>query len=305
MINTSEVLNKVGELIANDAALCSICTSTFGRGCQVAVSGYAQKLMGEEDAPFVMVFPDEDEMDADAKEVTNFIAKVVVGFCPVKDVPSAKAMLDALAGISENASAALELGEDFIQRYVPAKDVEDAEHHLELARASNETCASVYDRVIDAAKSGELDAVITQAREYITLVFPAGGLHSSIAAVVSLARGVPEDDHFAGCVGSMLRYRTAAESEIADMETKWADFNENPYIADTRSVRSETSNGLIVFGSLNILDNFRNCINRILNDNDFGLPVTKVTMKNNSSSHYPLEWAEITITFNKPETLSL
>ena len=305
MINTSEVLEKLGEKIAASSTLANICRSTFGRGCQVAVSGYSQKLLGDSDAPFVMVFPDEDDMNLDAKEVTRFIAKVVIGFCPVKDIPSSKALLDSLQGVDVNANTAIELGESFIDQYVGDESREEALQLLEYAKEEIKACAAAYNMVQSSAKSGDLDGVIEQSVNYLESVFKDGGLYKDLSAILVLAKNVPEDDHFFGCVHWMPEYKDMSENEIELIRAKWEDFNENPFIADVRSERSDSSNGLTVFGSINIIDSFRNCLNQILDDNDFGIPVSKVTMKNNSSSHYPLEWSEVTIEFSRPETLSL
>ena len=309
MINTSDILNKIGARIAADDTLANICASTFGRGCQVAVSGYAQKLMGEDDAPFVMVFPDEDEMDVNEKEVKNFIAKVVIGFCPVKDIPNAETLVKIASFIGGNLASAIDAASAFIDEYAEGQEkYERANELLEHVKTAKvDRIDGLLDSINDLYKSGDLEAVIVKVEEMRIAIFDSTDVIQALAAIHNLLRPdaqISDDTTFGAALVAMNEAQTSLVAEEGSIRAKWDDFNENPFIADTRSVRNERSNGLIVFGSLNILDSFRNCLNRILNENDFGLPVMKVTMKNTSSSHYPLEWAVMYVEYNEPEALT-
>lgn len=306
-VPTSSVLINIARALADDEGLRDLSVRTFGRGCQIVVGGYAQKLASDNDAPFVWVFSEEDDTEVSGSEAIGFTAKIVVGICPQKDIPSVDLMFadadDVTAkanGVLDSLKAILGVLEDGTELYEAVKV------HVDEAEARVEDCADELAAAREASAGGDYSAMLAAVAAVGSKSAP---LASDVEAVSGLVADVPEAaelvEKAAEAVSALGDANAALSAERETVAAAFASFVDDPFVSEIVRPRDAENNGLMIYGAVRTVELFKARIIGVLNTGRFGMPLKSVKFKNQAVTHYPLDWSELTAEFENPETLSL
>lgn len=81
-----------------------------------------------------------------------------------------------------------------------------------------------------------------------------------------------------------------------------ADNSDSPTVV-AELERSETANGLVVRGIADKVEGLRNLVETIVSDGCFGAVYNTATRTESDALDYPLEWAQLRVSFFEPQSL--
>ncbi len=81
-----------------------------------------------------------------------------------------------------------------------------------------------------------------------------------------------------------------------------ADSSDSPTV-ETTMERGESSNGLVVRGIADKVEALRNIVEAIVKEGNFGAIYNTATRTESDALDYPLEWAQLRVSFYEPQSL--
>jgi len=308
-VKVSDVLLNIGWQFANDATINSLAKSNFGRPFNVIVGGYAQKLASEDEAPFIWVMSDEEEADISGEGTRSFTAKVVLGICPMKDVPSTTKMFAQATIVNRYCSEIKVLADEALSLISEGDPI----------RESSASIVTVIDTAEESAATNIASAKESAAegswREMLTDIDSLASYAVTIMAKLDELYDIVNDDthyHVRERVDAALVISESLEITLSilmqeedSVRTAFEQYEEDPFISKVYAERTDSAAGLVAYGAISMFDAFRDLISKIMNGTNFGLPLVSMSFKSQSVSHYPLDWTEFTAKFERQETLSL
>lgn len=306
-VPTSSVLINIARALADDEGLKNLSIKTFGRGCQVVVGGYAQKLASDNDAPFVWVFSEEDDTEVSGSEAIGFTAKLVVGICPQRDIPSVDVMFADADDVMAKANGVHDALKEILGVLeVDTEIYEAVKVHVDEAEARVEDCAGELASAREASAGGDYTAMLEGVAAVGSKSAP---LASDVEAVSGLVSGVPEAAELveaaAEAVSALGEANAVLSAEREKVAVEFANYVDDPFVSEIVRQRDVENNGLMIYGAVRTVELFKARIIDVLNRGSFGMPLKSVKFKNQAVTHYPLDWSELTAEFENPETLSL
>lgn len=306
MKSISDLLLEISKCIKK-SGISSSCQTLFGKDMKFIIGGYAQKLASDEDAPFCLVMSENSENGVNSNNVISFSAKIIIGICPMKDVPSTVAVEN---DVSE---AKFRLGSLLIQQ-ASIKDALTDESDIAFAEDVMTRCGSFKDdfesAVSSAITSKDAEDYSTAISSYETALLNTGSFlqctkeifdHTWVDVqgkpaqhLIDLMYSEWEDYNLITTKYGFITFRTDTEN----LRQEFDSYVDDPFI------KNVTPDGITIYGAQQIMDDLRAKVVDAVSTMNNGMIIDSVTVNSSSVSHYPLEWCEITVGMSLPESMT-